>query len=236
MDRITDKIEIVNADCHPLLSGWPSDAALVTDPPYGIGYKCPKKSKNYGGGFKFVVTEKQANRNAGKRIFGDNVPFDPAPFLRFRWVLLWGADHFRTRLPEDGSLLVWDKTDGGRTTQQRFAHAEFAWTNAKVRANIMRHLWCRMMKTRKGEDGNLALNTPRLHPSQKPVALFTWCLKVLALPTDTLVIDPFMGSGTLGVACYRAGLRYLGVEIDPEYYEIAKERLLRATAQRIMDL
>jgi DNA modification methylase len=73
-------------------------------------------------------------------------------------------------------------------------------------------------------------NEARLHSNQKPVGLMGWCLDVCGV-RDGLVIDPFMGSGSLGVACHRAGLRYLGVEIDPEHYATAKARLERETAQ-----
>jgi site-specific DNA-methyltransferase (adenine-specific)/modification methylase len=74
----------------------------------------------------------------------------------------------------------------------------------------------------------------RWHPTQKPIELCAWCLTILKVDSDALVIDPFMGSGSLGVACHRAGLRYLGVEIDPEHYATARERLRRETAQGIL--
>jgi len=214
-DRITDRLEIVNADCYTLLDAWPSDAALVTDPPYGIAYQ------HSGGG-----RSPKWNRNNTKAVHGDDEPFDPAPFARFKWLLLWGADHFRARLPEGGTILAWDKT-ADLEFNDSFADGEFAWCNVRVKRNVCNLMW-------KGICGMSGEERKRWHPTQKPIGLCGWCLKTLALPAETLVIDPFMGSGSLGVACHRAGLRYLGVEIDPEHYATAKARLQRETAQGLL--
>lgn len=225
-ERITDRIEIVNADCYSLLDAWPSDAALVTDPPYGIGYDWDGTSKNVRQSADTVARRK---RTHGRMIQGDDRQFDPAPFLRFETVLLWGADKFRLRLPEGGTLLAWNKNDGTGPADQ-FTDAEFAWTNReKVKRNAITLLWKGLCCVKTGED-----NGVRYHPMLKPQGVCAWCLRVLALPADALVIDPFMGSGSLGVACHRAGLRYLGVEIDPEHYATAKARLQRETAQGLL--
>jgi site-specific DNA-methyltransferase (adenine-specific)/modification methylase len=226
-ERITDRIEIVNADCYTLLNDWPSDAALVTDPPYGIGYVLAGD----------LARAAWPSTHVGRTIHGDGQEFDPTPFLRFDSVLLWGADHFRRRLPNGGTMLAWDKTDGRDNTCPLFVACEFAWCNRAVKQNIVRHLWSGFFKTRTGEDdyGNHdGKNVPRLHPAQKPVNVCAWCLRALGLPANALVIDPFMGSGSLGVACHRAGLRYLGVEIDAEHYATARERLRRETAQGLL--
>ncbi len=217
-DRITDRIEIVNADCYTLLDAWPSDAALVSDPPYGIAYQ-------HSGGGRGVG----ARRHFGKAIHGDDVPFDPAPFARFRWVLLWGADHFRARLPEGGTLLTWDKSPAAAGPDDSFVDGEYAWTNVRCKRNVCRFLWKGVACVKAGEE-----NGKRYHPTQKPQGVCAWCLRVLDLPADALVIDPFMGSGSLGVACHRAGLRYLGVEIAPEHYATARARLQRETAQGLL--
>jgi len=91
---------------------------------------------------------------------------------------------------------------------------------------MFHHLWIGYQRDSEVGDGSL-------HPTQKPVALLAWALETCAV-LDGLVIDPFMGSGSLGVACHRAGLRYLGVEIDPEHYATARERLTRETAQGLL--
>ncbi len=221
-ERITDRIEIVNADCYTLLDAWPSDAALVTDPPYGIAYQ-------HSGGGRPAPGASRAVRNALRPVHGDDSPFDPAPFCRFRWVLLWGADHFRDRLPPGGTLLAWDKSPGAAGPADSFADGEFAWTNARVKRNVCRFLWKGVACVKAGEE-----HGRRYHPTQKPQGVCNWCLRTLALPAGTLVLDPFMGSGSLGLACHRAGLRYMGVEIDPEHYATAKARLQRETAQGLL--
>jgi len=226
-DRITDRLEIVNADCYTLLDAWPSDAALVTDPPYGIGFKHSGRCNDRC--IQSAETKARRKRTHARMIANDDRPFDPAAFFRFRWVLLWGADHFRDRLPQGGTLLAWDKSVG-KGPASSFADCEFAWTNKPgVKRNICRFLWMGLACVKAGEDGGR-----RYHPNQKPQGLCDWCIKTLALPEETLVIDPFMGSGSLGVACHRAGLRYLGVEIDPEHYATAKARLQRETAQGLL--
>jgi site-specific DNA-methyltransferase (adenine-specific)/modification methylase len=224
-ERITDRIEIVNADCYTLLDGWPSDAALVTDPPYGISHDHSGKASKAKS--SFCLRNVIGRRNA-PRIHGDDVPFDPAPFCRFGLVLLWGADHFRARLPEGGTFLAWNKA-GNKDFNDSFSDAEFAWTNARVRRNVCNVMWKGVCGMNPNGD-----ERKRLHPTQKPIELCAWCLTVLKVDSDALVIDPFMGSGSLGVACHRAGLRYLGVEIDPEHYATARERLRRETAQGIL--
>lgn len=221
VEHISDRVSIAHGDCHAMLAEWPDDAALVTDPPYGIGYA-------HSGGGRGVG----AGRNAHRPIHGDDAPFDPSPFVRFRWSLLWGAQHYRARLPETGTLLVWDKGAGGIGPDDTFYDADLAWTNVPgIKRNVFRFLWKGVACVKAGEE-----NGRRYHPSQKPVALCMWCLRTLALPPGTLVLDPFMGSGSMGVACHRAGMRYLGVEIDSGHYEIARERLSRECMQAVLPL
>ncbi len=215
-ERIDDGIEIAHGDCLAMLADIPRDAAIVADPPYGIGYE-------HSGGGRGVG----AKRNARRPIHGDDAPFDPSPWLAFPKVLLWGADHFAARLPAaKGTFLAWDKSPGGIGPADNFADCEFAWTNAKAKRNVFRYLWKGVACVKAGEE-----NGRRYHPTQKPVALCCWCLRVLALPPGSLVVDPYMGSGSVGVACRLSGMRYLGIEIDAGHYETARERLSRECRQ-----
>jgi site-specific DNA-methyltransferase (adenine-specific)/modification methylase len=220
-ERITDRIEIVNADCYTLLDGWPSDAALVTDPPYGIGIV---RGGKIGGTSRDVKRWSGQINTPAHPIHGDDRMFDPDPFLRFATVCLWGANHYASRLPDSPCWLVWYKRVNGQ--ENKFADCELAWTNRDAPARCVQHLWMGMLRDSEMRE--------HWHPTQKPVRVCAWCLRTLALPSDTLVIDPFMGSGSIGVACHRAGLRYLGVEIDPEHYATARARLLRETAQGLL--
>jgi site-specific DNA-methyltransferase (adenine-specific) len=234
MERITDRIEIHHGDCYELLDGWPSSSALVTDPPYGISYQhsgggnCGKRLQ---GAYRFT----KAHSPKTCKIKGDSVDFDPAPFFRFSRVLLWGADRYAQRLQGGGTLLAWDK-DLGNGPLGSFVDCEFAWTSIKTKRNIFRHYWRGLCCSKQGEGLSNPNQFKRLHVSQKPVALCLWCLRLLELVEGDAVIDPFMGSGSIGVACHQLGLRYIGVEIDEEHYMTARDRLKRETAQGLLNM
>lgn len=182
----------------------PADAALVTDPPYGIAHT----TRAGGGG-------KHHRRNHSRPVHGDAAPFDPTPWLAFAEVILWGANHYAARLPR-GRWLAWDKL-AGLPAFDSFSDVEFAWMNGAGKDRIFSHLW-------KGICQASAPGTPRFHPTQKPVALMAWCLGLLTDSSRT-VADPFMGSGSTGVAAVAAGRAFIGCEIDPEFFDIACCRL-----------
>jgi len=224
-EKLSDAITIINADCYTLLDSWPSDAAIVTDPPYGISY-----SRSQDMRMRQILpgrTPMAFGRSAGdwRQIHGDDKPFDPTPFLRFATVCLWGANHYASKLPDKKGWLVWDKLAGKTPSFQ--SDCELAWTNKDAPARLFTHLWRGIM--REGEE-HIMIGGPKLHPNQKPVALLAWCLDMCCIHNG-LVIDPFMGSGSMGVACHRAGLQYIGVEIDEQHYQTARQRLLNELAQ-----
>ena len=193
--------------------------ALVSDPPYGIG----NVGVHSGGGLRGIHS-KQGSRHKEspgnrRRIAGDNEPFDPSPWLDFPFVLLWGANHFSQRLPH-GRWIAWDKLDG-REAWDSFSDVEFAWRNSRGKDEIVRHLWKGLCQAGAG--------VKRHHPTQKPVELMRWCLR--DVPPDALVLDPYLGSGTTGVAALQTGRRFVGVELDEEYCEVAARRLQKAAHQ-----
>jgi site-specific DNA-methyltransferase (adenine-specific) len=183
----------------------------VTDPPYGIGYV-------HGDGGGKLARSTQFNRVS---VVGDDEAFDPAPWLAFPRVVLFGANHFADKLPPSSHWLIWDKRDGVCSNDQ--ADCEMAWTNADRPARLMRHLWNGMLKA--SERGDI-----RVHPTQKPVAVMEWALRQTTEPGQT-ILDPFMGSGTTGVAAVKLGRRFIGIEVEPKYYEIALKRIEAATRQ-----
>jgi len=198
-------------DCREILPTLGKVDAVVTDPPYGIGYA------HGGGGGKLA----RSTAFADVSIVGDDKPFDPSDFLKFRTIALWGANHFAERLPSSAGWLVWDKRDGVCSNDQ--ADCEIAWTNKPMPARIIRHLWNGMLKaSERGES--------RVHPTQKPVAVMEWCLKLLTHTGET-ILDPFMGSGTTGVACAKLGRKFIGIEIEPKYFDIACRRIEAAYKQ-----
>lgn len=213
---MTEKVVIGNAelwhgDCREVLPLLTADAC-VTDPPYGISYT------HSGGGIGVG-----ANRNHSVPIYGDDKPFDPSLLLRFKVVMMFGADHYRARLPAGGTLVAWDKHTGIGPNDS-FADAEFAWTNLKIKRNVIRHLWKGVACVKAGEEGGR-----RWHPTTKPQGVMRWCLD--QMPDARVICDPYMGSGSTGVAAVTMGRGFIGVEIHRHYFDIACERIARAQAQ-----
>lgn len=220
------KVEIGNAtlyhgDCLEILPTLPKVDAVITDPPYGIGYD-PKRKR--GGGKVFAGM--QMMDQIHDSIIGDDRPFDPAPFLQVGDVqILWGANHYASRLPDSACWLVWDKRAG--VTPDDFADCEIAWCSTGKPARIHRQLWKGICR---GGSGNIAISGAKQHPNQKPIELMEWCLS-FAYATQT-VLDPFMGSGTTGVACMNLGRKFIGIEIEKKYFDIAVERITQAQKQQ----
>lgn len=170
-------------DCLEILPTLGKVDAVVTDPPYGISYN----PDGGGGGIK------DRNGNRYKKSFtkkdvvkGDNKPFQPEFILELGVPsILWGGNHYASRLPDSSCWLVWDKKCGVGSND--FADCEIAWTNLKKPARCLPHMWNGMLKD--SERG-----AERFHPTQKPLAVMRWCLGFL--PDAQTILDPFMGSGT----------------------------------------
>ena len=150
----------------------------------------------------------RSNRLAISRGMGggtwDDAPADVGPLLALDVpTIIWGGNYFP--LPPTRAVLVWDKDNAGRD----FADLEMAWTNLDM---VARRKVLRPMNMDGGKE----------HPTQKPVAVMEWCLGFL--PNAHTVLDPFMGSGTTGVACARLGRRFIGIETEPRYFDIACRR------------
>jgi site-specific DNA-methyltransferase (adenine-specific)/modification methylase len=206
VECLGDGIMLYLADCLEVLPALGRVDALITDPPYGIRHI--KGSSGRG----------KHNRRNSVPVIGDDVLFDPAPWLGFTDVILWGADHFAQRLPR-GRWLIWDKLDGVESFDS-FSDFEVAWFNKVGASRMYRHLWKGICQASGKDEG-------RHHPTQKPIALMEWCIRF----TSGIVLDPFMGSGTTGVACTRLGRRFIGIEIEPSYFEIACRRIDKALRQ-----
>lgn len=199
-------------DCRDILPTLGKVDAVVTDPPYGIGYQ-----KGSGGRGKHSFRNIEA-------IAGDTAPFDPEPFLAFPDVIMWGGNHFAARLPH-GRWLAWDKL-AGMPEFDSFSDVEFAWRKGRGKDRIFSHLWKGICKASEKAQGK-----ERWHPTQKPIALMKWCLGMI---DAGVVLDPYMGSGTTGIACVEMGRPFIGIEIEPRYFDIACKRI--EEAQRQSDL
>lgn len=207
IETIAEGVTLYLGDCRELLLTLPAFDAVVTDPPYGIGYSY------HGGGVRNYAPEKSAP------IIGDDKDFDPSPWLAFP-CLLFGADHFSTRLPA-GRWLSWDKRRNVCPPRSQ-SDIELIWCSEPGPRRVCYHLWDGMLRDSEKD-------VPREHPTQKPVAVMQWCLAFF--PGAQTILDPFMGSGTTGVACVKLGRKFIGVEIDPQYFDIACRRIEEATKQ-----
>ena len=212
-ERIGD-CRLILGDC--LQFDWPADVGVLADPPYGIRYSPG------GGGNGW--TKGRKTFSGADLVRGDTEHFDPSPWLGFAECVLWGANHYADSLPPSDRWLVWDKRQEGLVND--FADCEMAWSSIKGPARVFRHLWNGAF--RKSERGEA-----RVHPTQKPVALMEWCLGFMRSKT---ILDPFMGSGTTGVACVNLGRKFIGIEIDEKYFDIACKRIEAAYRQpRLFD-
>lgn len=208
---------LVLGDCRDHLDGLPAEWAVVTDPPYGTNFDFGKVRKGRRSGLSWGEKGSEDVQRGWRRIANDNVPFDPTPLLRFSTVILWGANNYSDKLPASSCWLVWDKRLD--TTPDTFSDCELAWTSLKGAVRKFGHLWRGLVR----EGGENAVNGPKLHPAQKPIALMKWCLSFV--PPEVVVVDPYAGSGTTLAACLSLGRRCLGFEVDPEYHAVASRRL-----------
>ena len=205
---------LILGDCREFLPAIAGIDALVADPPYGIAYS---HSGHSGKGFT------KARCAINQPILGDDAPFDPAHLLGIApKVILWGGNHFADRLPTSPKWLIWDKVcNASHYGRWSFSDCEMAWSNLKGTARMFAHLWngCR----RQGEENSFIAQ--RVHPTQKPVRLMDWCIQLCELAPDSLVVDPYCGSATTGIAALRRGHRFIGMELDPAHFETAVARI-----------
>lgn len=202
-------------DCREILPTLGKVDAVVTDPPYGIKYVARNGDQKRVKGWV----------HEGQGVAGDDVPFDPSPFLSFQEVILWGANHYSQRLPH-GRWLVWDKRGDPRFYgNNTFSDCELAWRSGRGADRMYRQIWNGIV--REGEPAKEGQY--RQHPTQKPIRLMEWCLGQIS--DAQTILDPFMGSGTTGVACAKLGRKFVGIEIEPKYFDIACKRIEQAYAQ-----
>jgi len=210
-------VQLYCADCRDVLPTLGRVDAIVTDPPYGVAFA-------HGGNDRSGIGKgKYATKFAGVHIAGDEGPFDLSPLLRIcDNVVLWGANHYADKLPASPNWLVWDKRAASGHSNS-FADCKMAWASWKRPARVFRHHWDDMMRA--SERG-----IPRVHPTQKPVALMKWRIEHLPAPNGT-ILDPFMGSGTTGVAAVQLGRKFIGIEIERRYFDIAVRRISAAYSE-----
>lgn len=193
----------------------------IVDPPYGIGEDGSKnktrgKQADFGnrGGRQAKSYSKDYHAYFGGDISPDKAYFDELMRISKNQII-WGANHFISKIPYDSSCwIVWDK----RNDANDFADCELAYTSFKSAVRVFRFKWNGMLQ----ED--MKHKEIRLHPNQKPVALYDWILTKYAKQGDK-ILDTHVGSASSLIACYKNGFDYVGFERDPYYYDLANKRL-----------
>jgi site-specific DNA-methyltransferase (adenine-specific) len=210
-------VQLYHADCLDVLPTLQGVDAVVTDPPYGM--HLDTDNSRFSGG-NIASVSKRGNgigTGGGEGIIGDDKPFDPSPWLAWDKVVLFGSNHFGARLPV-GTKLIWLKRLD-HAFGSFLSDAEEAWMKGGHGIYCKRDL-----------SMNAEANT-RQHPCQKPVPLMAWCMEKAKLPESSTVLDPYMGSGTTGIACLRTGRNFIGIEKDPKHFATAVERIDRELRQ-----
>lgn len=189
-------------DCREILPTLGKVDAVVTDPPYGVLSESGSAATRRSG----------SHPNAGRMIWDVAPGASVLGYLREMSgaQMIWGGCHLD--LPPTFGYLIWDKQIDGLN----FGEVEYCWTSAKFAPRVFRYRAV-------GIDGG------KQHPTQKPMQLMQWCLGFL--PDAKTILDPFMGSGTTGVACVKLGRKFIGIEIDPGYFDIACRRIEAAYSQ-----
>lgn len=209
---------LYNLDCKQAMKQIPDKyfELAIVDPPYGIGEN----------GTKNHTRSKLAKSKDYKSYAGnDSAPPDQEYFRELFRIsknqVIFGANHFISKIPYDSSCwIVWDKENGNND----FADCELAWTSFKSAVRIFRFRWSGMLQ------GDMKNKEIRIHPNQKPVPLYQWIIGRWANPGDK-IIDTHAGSGSCLVAAYRAQHKFLGFELDKDYFTSADKRLRDEMAQ-----
>jgi site-specific DNA-methyltransferase (adenine-specific) len=208
--------ELYNMDCMEGMRQFPDKyfELAIVDPPYGIG------------------ANKMQLGNGKRKIYRGKDDWDKQPpseeyfkelFRVSKNQIVWGANHFISRMPLDSRCWIfWDKGTGDND----FADGELAWTSFKSPVRKYFKSWV-------GANAKEKQEHDRIHPTQKPIALYKWLLKNYANEGDK-ILDTHVGSASSLIACHDYGFEYIGFEIDPDYYKAAKERLEAVKSQLTM--
>lgn len=194
---------LYNADCRDVLPTLAKADLVCTDPPYGIGRDGQKKTTGGNGGRKAHAFKGWDTDRPDREIF--DLILKAAPTA-----IIWGGNYFADMLPPTGKWLVWDK--GQRINQ---SDGELAWTSMSGALRIL--TMNRVELLLEGTE----------HPTQKPIKLLDWTLA--HVPEAQVVLDPFMGAASTGIAAIRAGKSFIGIERDPDYFAIACRRISEVT-------
>ena len=208
--QITDKITITNEDNMELMARYPDkyfDLAIV-DPPYGIGAN------------KMTLGNGKNKIYRGKNDWDKTIPSEEYFKELFRVSknqIIWGGNYMTEYLKPTSSWLFWDKGTG----ENDFADGELAWSSLGGALRKINKPWI---------GANAKDECSRLHPTQKPIYLYGWCLKKYAKQGDK-ILDTHLGSGSIAIACHDYGFELTACELDKEYYDKAIQRIQNHVSQ-----
>ena len=205
IEALSDGVTLYLGDCREILPTLGKVDAVVTDPPYGLGDKWKGGGGSKKSSWKFDPSEAMGWDGATVASVLDlpNIAGE---------VIIWGGNYYA--LPPSRCWLVWDKKQNDQWTT---GQAELAWTSIDRPVRVFRLAQC--------EQANEGAKD---HPTQKPLSLMVWCLKWIDART---IVDPFMGSGTTGVACAKLGRKFIGIEISEKYFDIGCRRISEVLKQ-----
>ena len=208
-ETIAEGVTLYLGDCREILPTLPKVDAVVTDPPYGIS--AAKRGT--------IGTAKAAPvRDYGAADWdNDPIPEDLMALVRAsgRYSVIFGGNYYNCA--PASCWLVWDKLNTGD-----FADCELAWTNLPKAVRRIKFMWNGMLRAHGEPRGD--------HPTQKPIGVMKWCIEQLPADCET-ILDPFMGSGTTGVAAVKMGKQFTGIEREPKYFDAACRRIAEAKRQ-----
>lgn len=199
-------------DCLEVMPTLGKVDAVVTDPPYGIGEDGRRQAQ-------LASRSKLAPANLYEAKDWDSTTADEAVAAAIQisgYAMIFGGNYYN--MPASRCWLVWDKMGPGND----FADCELVWTNLDKSVRRLRYLWNGCMRRER--------DVKRQHPTQKPIGVMKWCIEHLPKDSKT-ILDPFMGSGTTGVACVQLQRRFIGIELDETYFDIACKRIEEAYKQ-----
>lgn len=212
VEQLAEGVTLYLGDCREILPTLPKVDAVVTDPPYGIALNT--NGTRFSGGDSKSVSKRGSGKDYGIPIHEDDRDFNPAPLLLGREQIIWGWNNFPDRLPR-GACLVWIKRLDA-AFGSFLSDAETAWFSKGHGVYCYRDM------------SMMAETKTRQHPTQKPIPLMRWCLERVSGKT---ILDPYMGSGTTGVAAVQLGRKFIGIEIEPKYFDVACKRISAALSQ-----
>ena len=197
-------------DCREILPGLGKVDAVITDPPYGIGEAAGKNASRG----KLAVAKDFGNDSWDDEPISDDLI--RAVREAGKWAVIFGGNYYA--MPAAKCWLIWDKENG----ESDFADCEMAWTNLPKAVRRIRYMWNGMLRANGEPRGD--------HPTQKPIGVMSWAINHVPKPNN-LILDPFMGSGTTGVAAMNLQRQFIGIEREPKYFDIACRRIEDAQRQ-----